>query len=200
MRKQATRSLILAVAGFMLCGAAQAQVIHWDSYAVKFACGNVFSETNAMGVNGKYWTTINIHNPHNLEVVGPAPIPVPLQFFKKIVLAQPQGSPILPHSCHLEELLESDLALSVNCNNIRAQLAFSGLPSTGPLDGFVVLQVPPLQGSVDETPPELDVTVLYTGRFTGQPANPANGLNTWDVEQVEPKIMRGLPNLSLCVD
>ena len=205
MKKRACRCLILAVTGLMLCAAAHAGAPQWDSYAIKFACGNVFSEANsALGVNGKYLTSINIHNPHYLEdtlVEGSVGgISIPVIFYKKVVLSQPQGVTPLPPSCHILEALSADFALGVNCANIKAQLALSGLPSTGPQEGFVVLQVPPLQGLDDSDPPELDVTALYTGRFTGQPANPTNGLNTWDVEQIDPRALRGDPVINECAE
>ena len=199
MRKQMARCLILAVAGLMLCAPAHAGALEWDSYAVKFACGNIFPSTepaSALGVKGKYLTSINIHNTHYLLDFAGAPVPV--QFFKKVVLAQPQGAPALPPSCLLEEIMLADHALSVNCANIKAQLALSGLPSTGPQEGFLVLLVPPGQGDGDPSPPELDVTALYTARFTGQPAITNNGIRTWDVESVDRRRVRGAPTLVLC--
>lgn len=193
MRRCALHGLVLAAAGFALCGGAQAGSTSWDSYAVKFVCGGVASAAGENTVEGKYRTVVNIHNPHYLAT--PGPLPVPLILLKKIVLAEPQGQPQLPPSCFLQENLNADEALSVTCTNIRAQLALSGLPSPPLIDGYVVLLVPPDQNPPgDPNPPEIDVTAVYTGRSRiGGADILRNGVGTLDVETVRPTSLRGDP-------
>ena len=200
--KKRTRFVVLAVGAFLLCTVAQAQTIPWYSYAVKWVCGNVDPESGAVATDGRYVTSINIHNPHYLEDLPAAGtgFPLPVVFLKKIVLAQPQGEERLPHSCWFQEVLFADEALAVTCRNIRTQLALSGLPSAGLLEGFVVLLVPPGQDLFNPNPPELDVTALYTARSRAPNADPRlNGVSTWDVENVDFTVMRGSPSsLALC--
>ena len=197
MKKHLARCLILAGAAFLLCAAADAQTIPWHSYAVKWVCGNVNDESGAIAVDGRYHTTVNIHNPHYLEDLDLRGVgfPLPVVFLKKIVLALPQGEDPLPHSCWLQEVLFADEALAVTCRNIKTQLALSGLPSAGILEGFVVLVVPPGQEPFgDPSPPELDVTALYTGRTRAPGIDPRlHGVSTWDVESVDHTVMRGSP-------
>ncbi len=195
------RRAVLVIAGLVFCAmAADAGAQTWNSYAVKFVCGNVVRGPFEDAVDGKYKTTVNIHNPHYLLDVTGAPRPV--QFFKKIVLAPHQDELPLPPSCWLEELLDGDHALSVNCGNISQQLALSGLPSTAPLDGYVVLLVPPNQDqSGSPGPPELDVSAVHTARSRANFVDiQTNGAAAIDVEYVEPKPVRGLPSLDLCPD
>ena len=201
MKKRAILCLVLGAAGLLLPAAAEAGTLRWDSYAVKFVCGAVVRGPGEAVVDGKYKTAVNIHNPHYLMDAAGAPIPV--QFFKKIVLAPAQGEPSLPPSCFIEEILDADHALSVNCRNIQAQLAISGLPSAGPLEGYVVLLVPPFQGVDEANPPVLDVSGVYSARTRAEFADiqiNGNGAAALDVEYVDPKQVRGSPSLDLCLD
>ena len=197
MKRLGLTCLILVAAGLMSSVAAEAGSLQWHSYAAKFVCGNVERGPFSFAVDGKYKTTVNIHNPHYL--LDGAGAPIPAQFFKKIVLTPHQAEPRVPPSCFLEELLDADHGLSVNCGNIQRQLALSGLPSTFPLEGFVVLLVPPFQGVGESLPPELDVTVIHTARSRApQTVIRTNGVSTWDVETVAPRDVRGDPVLSFC--
>ena len=94
------RCLVLAVLAVVAgATAVSAGSVQWESYAVKFQCGNIESGSEVTAVDGRYFTTVNIHNPHYLMDATGAPIPV--QFFKKIVLALPQFTDPLPPSCYL---------------------------------------------------------------------------------------------------
>lgn len=188
-------SLILAcvAASFLAAAPATAQE-SWESYAAKFVCNAEHYDDTI--IRGKYRTIVNIHNPNYLQDVQG--LPIPLTFYKKVVLAIPQGEQALPPSCHQQEVLEADWALGVDCDNIKTLLGLSGLPTTGDLEGFVVIQVPP-QGATQEVPP-LDVTVVYTAR-------PRSGTNpdiklydvrTMDVESVAATLVIGDPVLNPC--
>ncbi len=195
IKRRAILCLALGAAGFLVAPAAVAGILQWDSYAVKFICGAVVRGPFEDAVDGKYKTTVNIHNPHYLVFDDDPPIPLPVVFLKKIVLAPHQDEQPLPHSCFILEVLSADESRSVNCGNIKAQLALSGLPSTGPLDGYVVLLVPPAQdpsGSLD--PPELDVSGVYSARSRVNFVDiQKNGAAGFDVEDVGPRQVRGEP-------
>ena len=136
-------------------------------------------------------TVINIHNPHYLVDMD---FPIPVQFFKKVVLALPQGEIPLRPSCKKEEFLDVDQALAVNCRNILIQLQESGLPVPGPFEGFLVIEVPPQTIPESETP-ELDVVAIYTARHrTGTSPDVRDyDVQTMDVEKVEPRRVIGEP-------
>ena len=194
--------LILAsvVVMFLAPAPAMAGNGSWISYAAKFVC-NAESLGDDVVVQGKYKTVVNIHNPHNLVDI-PIPEganPVPVQFFKKAVLAQRQDEKPLPPSCHQEELLESNWGLGVDCDNIKDLLSLSGLPTIGDIEGFVVIEVPPGQGLNLETP-TLDVTAVYTARpRTGiDPDVRQYDVRTMDVERVPETAIIGTPNIQLC--
>ena len=123
--------------------------------------------------------------------MDPAGVPVPVGFLKKIVLSVPQGQDPLPPSCFFEELLPADHAMQVDCAAIKSQLALSGLPSAGGIEGFVVLMV--TQHPVEDNPiPPLDVVAVYAAR-------PAVGeVATMDVERVPLTQVIGEPPLDLC--
>ncbi len=194
--------LVLLTVTSMVLGAsppAHAGVAGWISYAVKFVCNAESLDDRVL--QGKYRTMINIHNPHNItETPLLGGVPVPVKFFKKAVLAIPQGEPPLPPSCHQEELLESDWALGVDCDNIKTLLGLSGLPTTGDLEGFLVIEVPPFQGMEQTAPPPLDVVAVYTARpRTGtDPDTKIYDVRTMDVERVEPQNIIGIPQINLC--
>ena len=194
--------LLLAAACLLVAGAAAASDTFWHSYAAKFVCGNVGDDgAGAVAADGRYFTAVNIHNPNYLQADMGAPTgAVPVVFYKKIVLALPQFDRRLPPSCFIEEFLGPDEALAVTCKNIKTQLALSGLPSAGFLEGFVVLLVPPFQGTLSETAPDLDVEAIYTARTRARRADvEVNGVSTWDTENVDFKHVRGNPMPELCL-
>ncbi len=186
------------MAALLASAPAIAGSLQWDSYAVKFVCGKTGLAAGGPTVEGTYRTVVNVHNPHYL--LDGAGAPVPVQFLKKIVLAPSQSEPRLPPSCLLQELLDADTALSVRCSNIKAQLAISGLPSTGFLEGFVVVLVPPGQGVTSPVAPTIDVTAVYTAvpNSSSPPSQSLAGVRTVDVERVTAEAVRGTPTLDLC--
>ena len=164
----------------------------WISYAAKFVCGNEIDTSPPPSiVLGKYRTAVNIHNPHYLQDVQG--VPLPAVFYKKVVLAKPQGEPLLPPTCKQREELPADHALLVDCNNIKDLLALSGLPTTGDKEGFVVIEVPP-QPTMDDAAPYLDVVSVFTARNRSG-ADTDLEIETMDVERVEPTAIIGEPNL-----
>jgi hypothetical protein len=191
------RFLVLTSAVVMVLSATPATAqSSWISYAVKFVCNASLTDENPV-MTGKYRTVINIHNPHNWDPQGDNPIPV--MFYKKVVLAQPQGEEILPPSCHQGEILKADEALSVTCENIKSLLSLSGLPTSGLLEGFVVLEVPPQWNDNTITPP-LDVDAVYTVRpRTGtDPDVKIYDVRDIEVERIEPTTVYGDLEQRLC--
>jgi hypothetical protein len=113
-------------------------------------------------VMGTYATAINIHNPQTITV----------PFVKKFVVAEEEGAKEgggtifhLPGLMH--ETLQPDAVLFVGCAEIYKQTKMS---PTSHIDGFVVLQIPPVK--VPPFPPgqlvqpDLDVVGQYTARST----------------------------------
>jgi hypothetical protein len=115
----------------------------YESYAAKFVCGR-FISTTAPNFTGTFETAINIHNPQSQ---------VQVLFRKKIVVANAEGqqfqTPIV-----LQDNLPPDFAEYVDCALIYK---IANIPVGTPIDGFVVLEVPP------STPgqPLLDVVGSY---------------------------------------
>jgi hypothetical protein len=197
MRKFPSFLILTTVAVMVLWATPAAAQSDWISYAAKFVC-NATGSDEAPVITGKYRTVVNIHNPHNW-VPPQGSEPIPAMFYKKVVLSQPQGDEILPPSCHQMEFLKADEALAVTCENIKALLGVSGLPTTGLLEGYVVLEVPP-QWFDNTITPTLDVDVVYTARpRTGtSPDVRIYDVRTMDVERVEPTTVFGVPEQRLC--
>ena len=174
---------------------ASAGTPQWISYAAKFVCNA--SSADDLLIQGKYRTTVNIHNPHYLvEPAGAQPVPV--TFFKKVVFAKPQGQqPLLP-SCHQQEYLPADGALAVTCNNIKTLAQLSGLPTSGVLEGFVIIEVPPYAPLAQS--PALDVVAVYTARLrTGtDPDVRKYDVRALEVERMPPTTIIGEPVINLC--
>jgi len=189
--------LILTTVAVVILWATPATAQDWISYAAKFVCNASTDDANPV-MTGKYRTVVNIHNPHNWAPVQKAD-GVPAIFYKKVVLSQPQGVDPLPPSCHETEALPSDGALAVTCENIKTLLGLSGLPTSGLLEGYVVLEVPP-QWFDNTITPTLDVDVVYTARpRTGtDPDTKIYDVRTMDVERVEPTTVIGTPVQRLC--
>jgi len=116
-------------------------------YAPKFICGAQKDAKNMQLAKGFYGTTINVHNPQEVDTV----------FFKKLALSFPPGNQqpgkVLPIS---EDKLGADQALAVDCDDIRQRL-FDGKFPKSYIDGFLVIQ----------SPKSLDVTGVYTTASLG---------------------------------
>ena len=184
--------LVVVTTAVLLAGAAvPAAAQQWASHAAKFVCGAANVPPPPQLAKGFFKTVVNIHNPHYL--VQPGGPPVPLVFFKKVVLSRPQGlDPLLP-SCKIMEELPADHSLYMGCREIKALLALSGLPTMTPIEGFVVLEVPP-QPFQDDPAPELDVVAVYAGAPSG------GTLTTMDVERVPAVPIIGVPADDPCPD
>jgi len=132
---------------------AQAQ-FRFVEYSAKFLCGVVDAkEPGGAAVRpGIYETSINIHNPQ-LPIT---PLPS-VTFFKKAVLALPEGEKPIPPSGVRRDILQADFAEQVDCKIIRSILGQAG--GAPFIEGFVVLIVIP---SPVTTPHELDVVGVYT--------------------------------------
>ena len=187
--------LVLMTVVVVVMSAAPATAQGWISYAAKFICNAESTDDSVM--SGKYRTVVNIHNPHFL--IDQSGLAVPVTFFKKVVLALPQGKDILPPSCHQQEWLEADESLAVNCDNIKTLLRLSGLPTTGLLEGFVVIEVG-LHGVEVPVTPTLDVVTVYTARpRTGtDPDVRIYDVRALEVERVPPTDIIGEPVQKLC--
>jgi hypothetical protein len=156
-------SLALALAA----GGAAAQLAPpFNSYAAKFSCGTATVDADV--VVGTYATSVNIHNPQSQTSVA---------FSKKVVTAPEEGQGpgqivVLSGSTNLE-VLKPDQAERVDC-----PLIVRALKSSGHIEGFVVIEVPPPAGTT--TPPALDVVGKYTARA---------GASGFDVVVYSPKLI-----------
>ena len=167
----------------------------YRSYSAKFVCGPHVTPPPAELADGRYKTVVNIHNPNYL-IDAPTGDLRPVFFLKKVVLSVPQGQPPLAPSCVFEEALDPDHSMQVDCAAIKAQLALSGLPATGPVEGFVVLMVG-VQADVEPPfpdPPPLDVVAVYTSKPDG------GAVATMDEERVPATKFWGNPSFTPCPD
>lgn len=121
------------------------------SYAAKFVCGPQSVDTDV--VKGRYATTVNVHNPQAT---------LPVQFFKKAVIALPERSNFGPISQGVTETLPPDIAIGIDCRDIISLFAGVSLPLH--IEGFVVLEVPPITTPAGTFFPVLDVVAKYTAR------------------------------------
>lgn len=103
-------------------------------YAVKFMCGK---SEGRVAARGRYFTTINVHNPSGSG----------MEFRKKVAIALP-GEKAGPMSDWITAKLENDEALEIDCPNIREHAPYKAEFITG----FVVIQ----------SEEELDVVAVYT--------------------------------------
>jgi hypothetical protein len=112
----------LAFAALGMADPAAAQVRLNHEYAVKVICGNMERAADRPLATGRYFTIVNIHNPHVARVY----------FRRKVAQAALRTpSPISPWE---QYSLEYDEALGVNCAQITKQ--------AGPdwVEGFVIIQ------------------------------------------------------------
>jgi hypothetical protein len=120
-------------------------------YAAKFTCGQESARESDDVVSGLYATSINVHNPQSKLSVG---------FAKKIVVANREDSAIGPIVV-LRDFLKPDQADRVDCIFISKAL---NLTTTTYVEGFVVLEVPPVLGPTGRIQPVFDVVAKYTAR------------------------------------
>ncbi len=133
-------------------GAAQAQLPPpYLEYGAKFTCGQETKEPDADVVVGTYATSINIHNPQ---------AKLSVKFVKKIVVAEREGAEFVKPVV-LRGVLQPDQADRVDCVFIDNALK---LPPATYVEGFVVLEVPPVSVGSAPTFPLLDVVGKYTAR------------------------------------
>lgn len=121
----------------------------FNNYAAKFTCGVL--KTDVDDVIGTYATSINIHNPQAT---------VPVVFAKKIVIALVEGQGFVKPIVK-QDNLQPDAAEFVDCPLIYAATTIT--PGTH-IDGFVVLEVPPVTLPTGKMQPTLDVVGKYTAR------------------------------------
>ncbi len=183
-------TILAAVAVVTSAAIAQSEPA-WSYYAAKFVCGaETVPPPPATLAIGKYKTIVNIHNPNYLT--NDLMEPIPVVFLKKVVVSLPQGEQPLPPTCKLQDELASDHALQMDCITIKTHLRLAGLPSTGALEGFVVIEVPP-QGPF-EFPPPLDVVAVYMSQPLG------GQVSTMDVETIHQGRVLGVPPQDPCLD
>jgi hypothetical protein len=142
------------------------------SYAAKFVCGRQDVDTDV--VKGRYATTINVHNPQAT---------IPVQFFKKAVIALPERSPNFgPISRGVQESLPPDFAMGIDCTDIISLFPAGSLPTH--IEGFVVIEVPPQGVGAAPVIPLLDVVAKYTARHRTTAVAGSDPVAT-DVETLE---------------
>jgi hypothetical protein len=157
------RFVLLAVIALLL-SVIPAGAQSFVEYSAKFMCGVALS-TNTMVSPGAYFTTINIHNPHD-DLFSSQPFTA---FLKKAVLSQPEGVTPTRPSPFVQDNLKNDYAEEVDCTIIKRLL---GITSTAFIEGYVVIIVPPT-GSAAPITNQLDVIGIYTGanKLVVRPAN-----------------------------
>lgn len=154
--------------GIVCATKAQAQLqAPYVEYAAKFTCGQETPNEIDDVVTGVYGSSINIHNPQAA---------VTINFVKKIVVANREGSDFLPPFV-TKAVLRPDQADRVDCSFIWR--ALKRKPMTY-VEGFIVLEVP-RQGATHPVQPLLDVV----GKYTARPIN--GGVSTQSVVQIEGK-------------
>jgi len=131
------------------------------SYAAKFVCGPRAADSSV--VRGTYETSVNIHNPHFSRIVAR----------KKAVIALPQSAPPGPISKPVNEPLQADGAVGVNCKDIRDLFA---PPATGFIEGFLVVYVPAA------TP--IDVVDVITARHNAGTDPDVETINVYVVQPI----------------
>jgi hypothetical protein len=149
------KSLPIAGALLLATGAIQAHAQiapPFFSYAAKFVCGT--SKVDADVVIGVYETDINIHNPAGKATV---------KFLKKAVITTSgiDGTTIPLTG----DFLAPDHVEEITCADISVLLAKTQGGTAAHIEGFVVLEVPPI--GISSTGPvflPLDVVGKYTAR------------------------------------
>ncbi len=143
---------------------------HPYEYAAKFVCGDQRNPEQLILTQGRYATTVNIHNPK----------PDTAAFSKKLALSIPPGmqqpGKILPIDTHE---LAYDEALAVDCEDIRTRLFPGGFPG-GMIEGFLVL----------ESAGPLDVYAVYTTAALPEDGAETIQHSSIDVERVPERTRR----------
>jgi hypothetical protein len=142
----------------------------FTEYAAKFVCGTPTTTqvSNGQIAAGTYATTINIHNPHDVQFSSQTST----TFLKKAVLSMPEGTPLIPPSALVQDNLPNDFAEEVDCLIIRKLLGASAPPAPAFIEGFVVIIVPPT--STSALPNVLDVVGIYTNKLGAMEIQPAS--------------------------
>ena len=149
-------------------------------YPAKSICGEQADPERIDLLSGRYGSAVNIHNPNDEHV----------HFFAKFASAvSPLLQPVTNRTVPLGLFsLDYDESLVLDCELIRDQL-FDGAFPGGLVDGYLVLQ----------SPRELDVDAVYTGKGSRASGDPDSALGTIDVERVEQRdrsrLRRPLPDL-----
>ncbi|KZL20674.1 hypothetical protein PsAD2_01161 [Pseudovibrio axinellae] len=137
---------------------------HPYEYAAKIVCGDQADAENLQLTQGRYATTVNVHNPKPAEVA----------FSKKLALSIPPGrqepGAIMPIDVHE---LEYDQALAVDCDDLRLRLFSQGFPEDF-IEGFLVF----------ESQGPLDVIAVYTSAQMDPEAPERVLQSSIDIEQV----------------
>ena len=179
MRRIVARMSCGLLLGLLLAAGARAQTQAvllpppFIEYTAKFTCGAEPTSEPDDVVAGVYASSINIHNPQAR---------LTLTFLKKIVPAPREvsgvGRPVFSQLFRLGP----DQADRVDCIFIKKAL---GLAAPSYVEGFVVLEVPPIVGAAP-IQPELDVVAKYTAR----PATTGAGVSTQSVVPVVGKSIK----------
>ena len=134
---------------------------NWYEYSAKFVCGTVEATSSERGpLNaGRYFTTVNVHNPSLERKVD--------IWYKAVASYRPPE--LRPPTAFRRVALEPDVSAQIDCELIRAMLK---LPGPAFVEGWVVLV----------TRVELDVAPVYTAGSTAT-VYPVQSI---DVERVKP--------------
>ena len=139
-------------------------------YAAKLVCGLHRDPRDKRLIRGAYATTINIHNPNDVEV----------EFFKKLALTFPPAEQRPGEVIRIsEDRLGPDQALAVDCMDIQRQVFQGTLPAPY-IEGFVIIQ----------SKLSLDVSAVYTSAGVDSQGQ-ITGTNSIDVEQIPERQKEG---------
>jgi hypothetical protein len=139
-------------------------------YAAKLVCGLHRDPRDRRLIRGAYATTINIHNPNDVEV----------EFFKKLALTFPPAEQKPGEVIRIsEDVLRPDEALAVDCMDIQRQVFQGTLPAPY-IEGFVVIQCKM----------SLDVAAVYTSAGVDSQGQ-ITGTNSIDVEHIPERQKEG---------
>lgn len=145
------------------CGQAHGACAFEFQYAVKLVCGRVVAtptDPPTPVAPGRYWTSINIHNPDKCHEA---------HFRWKVVVATPLGQPPTVPVYQRPRVLGPDLALEIDCRQV-----IQTFPPPVPtfVKGYVVI----------ESDIELDVVAVYSGTQGGNTL-----LSSFHTERVPPR-------------
>ncbi len=186
-------AILFSLLGFMYVTTATADPASPDSYQLpqrweytaKFLCGSATEVPQGPAqpdvVSGTYATVVNIHNPNAATVT----------ILKKVVVAYPETFPVstaITPTKRFRDRIQSDFAMSVNCQEIVNLLSLNKTPPTSPfIEGYLVVDALPVAGTAPSLP-QLDVDAVYSAAPSTAAGGPA-GVSTTQVDHISGRVL-----------